>query len=483
MYSVLIVDDEPWIAFGIANLIDWNAFGFQIIGEAYNGIHAWEMIEGERPDLVVSDIRMPGLDGIKLLERIHDNGLPTKVILISGYADFVYAQQAIRYGAFEYLLKQIEKDQLEETVQRLIDHLQSSGQASRELDMFLEDLFDLLEPDNRMTVGKFLEHRGLSTQYPHYRFLNCMFPELPNTRLGIEEASFDTLQEIRFRTGQNKLSILLMYDEEKHPLDFLTYISSNLADAHSIGISGLGDPDTLLSRLYQEADMAMYSAQFYEDERIARYKPMEMSFDLRKDILHLEVAIKERDQEEMASYIAKFGDGCKENKISVDQVAVIYNQIVALQYKYGGRSTEAVLEPLSYDSLVRLYHNSDQLFTSLQDALVNATDSDSGIPSGLTKRILDYIDESFTQDILLSDIARQFKISLGYVSSLIKRETGSTYTDYIAEKRLNLARSLLADSSLSVQEIVQRIGYKDYFHFNKLFKKHYGITPSKYRKL
>ncbi|PWW02560.1 two-component system response regulator YesN [Paenibacillus cellulosilyticus] len=483
MYRVLIVDDEPWIAFGIANLIDWESFGFRVIGEAHNGTSAWELIERERPELVISDIRMPGLDGIKLLERICTSQLPTKVILVSGYADFVYAQQAIRYGAFEYLLKQIEKTKLEETVQRLANDLQSSGQASRELDMFLDDLFDLLEPDNRMTVGTFLDHRGLSTQFPHYRFLNCLFPESTNARSGIERKGRDKLQQIRFRTGQNKQSILLMYDELNDPLDFLTYISDNLADAQSIGISGLGDLDTPLSRLYQEADIAMYSTQFYGEERVARYKPMELSPDLRKHILHLEVAIKERNREQLASYINKFEEGCKQNKVSIDQVAVIYNQIVALQYKYGGRSGVAVLEPLTYESLARLHHTTDQLFAYLHDALENVTDSDSGVPSGLTKRILDYIDESFTQDMLLSDIARQFRISLGYVSSLIKRETGSTYTDYIADKRLNLARSLLSDSSLSIQEIVQRIGYKDYFHFNKLFKKHYGITPSKYRKL
>lgn len=483
VYRVLIVDDEPWIAYGIANLIDWEAFGFRVMGEIYNGQSAWDLIDKERPDLVISDIRMPGLDGIQLLEKIHVAQLPTKVVLVSGYADFVYAQQAIRYGAFEYLLKQIEKDQLEATVQRLAEYLARDGQAARELDMFLDDLFDLLEPDNRVTVGSYLDQRRLSSRYSDYRFLNCLFLDSTNTRSEIEEASFQSLKELRFRTGQNKLSVLLLYDEAKDPLDFLSYISNNLGGASYIGISGIGTTNTLLSRLYQEADIAMFSAQFYRNEQTVRYKPMELWPDLRKDILHLELAIKECNRKVIASQISRIAEGCKQNKVGIDRVAVIYNQIVALQYKYGGRSGESQLEPLSYESLARLHLTFDDLFGSLVETLTNATEGESGIPSGLTKQILEYIDSNYTQELLLSDIATLFRISLGYVSSLIKRETGSTYTDYIADKRLHMARALLSDPSLSIQDIVQKVGYKDYFHFNKLFKKHYGITPSKYRKL
>ena len=99
------------------------------------------------------------------------------------------------------------------------------------------------------------------------------------------------------------------------------------------------------------------------------------------------------------------------------------------------------------------------------------------------KKIIDHIDASFTEDILLGDLSKQFNISLGYLSTLIKKETGITYTDYVTNKRLGLAKELLNGSSLSVHEIVERVGYKDYFHFNKLFKKYCGITPSKYRKI
>ena len=119
MYTVLIVDDEPWVAYGIKALVDWESLGYTVIGEAHNGLTALETIMEKKPEVVISDIRMPGLNGIELLEHINEKQLDTKVILISGYAEFEYAQKAVRLGAFDYLLKQVDKDKLTDTLLRL----------------------------------------------------------------------------------------------------------------------------------------------------------------------------------------------------------------------------------------------------------------------------------------------------------------------------------------------------------------------------
>lgn len=110
-------------------------------------------------------------------------------------------------------------------------------------------------------------------------------------------------------------------------------------------------------------------------------------------------------------------------------------------------------------------------------------EQEAHVSNDQAKKIIAYIDQRYTEDILLSSLAKQFNLSIGYLSMLVKKETGKTYSEYVTEKRLALAKELLGDQSISIQDIVQRVGYKDYFHFNKLFKKHFGITPSKYRKL
>lgn len=120
MNSVFIVDDEMWIIIGLKKLIEKSGLPFQVIGEANNGVAALEEIEEKNPDVLFTDIRMPGYNGLKLMGKLNEKGLSPKVIFISGYADFEYAQSAIRLGAFDYLLKPIEQDKLNEVLERVL---------------------------------------------------------------------------------------------------------------------------------------------------------------------------------------------------------------------------------------------------------------------------------------------------------------------------------------------------------------------------
>lgn len=283
MYKVLIVDDEPWVAYGIANLIDWESLGFEIIGEVHDGITALNMIIDKQPELIISDIRMPGLDGIQLLEKIKEKQLDTKVILVSGYAEFEYAQKALRLGAYDYLLKQVDKNKLTDTVLRLTEDLQNRHQADKEFDVLLDDLFEWLEPDNTITIGNFLSNKGIVSDFPHFRFLCSSYNA---TQIGslFKEGMIQTegLAAIRLRTGQHKVSVLLSYDESKSPLQFLNYITEHLSDAEYTGISSIGIFSTPLAKLYQESDVAMCSTVFHQGEKVIPYKLQELSPMFRK---------------------------------------------------------------------------------------------------------------------------------------------------------------------------------------------------------
>lgn len=127
MDSVFIVDDEMWIIIGLKKLIEKSGLPFQVIGEANNGVAALEEIEEKNPDVLFTDIRMPGYNGLELMGKLNEKGLSPKVIFISGYADFEYAQSAIRLGAFDYLLKPIEQDKLNEVLERVL-----SGEGERQ---------------------------------------------------------------------------------------------------------------------------------------------------------------------------------------------------------------------------------------------------------------------------------------------------------------------------------------------------------------
>ncbi|MDQ0059328.1 response regulator [Paenibacillus harenae] len=486
MHNVLIVDDEPWVAYGITHVIDWNSLGYNVIGEAHDGLTALRIIQEKKPELIISDIRMPGLDGIELLERINLLQLETKVILISGYADFEYAQRALRLGAFDYLLKQVDKEKLTESVARLSELLEQERRAGLRTDQFLDELFEWLEPDNTMTIGRILANKGVETPYPDYRLLSCLYSPQSQAASFSKEGLYERegVIAVKVRTGQHKLSILLNYDESEYPLHFLNHISDYLLNAQYTGISSLGQVSTPIARLYQESDIAACTAAMHQGAQIISYKQGDLSPDIRKVMLNLEVSIKEQARDGIFGLLDRLCAACREQSLYIDQIAMIYNQIVSIIYKYHGGSTRiAEIEHLHYEHIARYYSSAESLFDRIKSFFGLLTEEEVHIHNVQVEKMLEYIDSRYTEDLLLSAIAKHFKISIGYLSTLIKKETGMTYSDYIMNKRLSMAKDLLGDASLSIHDIVHRVGYKDYFHFNKLFKKQFGITPSKYRKL
>ena len=149
MYKIFLADDEVWAVMGLKKLIERSGTKFQVVGEAANGVTALEETERLRPDLLLADIRMPGLDGIGLLRKIREKNLDTRVVLVSGYAEFSYAQEAVRLGAFDYLLKPVEEEELRRVLKKVEGELEGTkGEESREeeeasvsaLDQMLEEI-------------------------------------------------------------------------------------------------------------------------------------------------------------------------------------------------------------------------------------------------------------------------------------------------------------------------------------------------------
>lgn len=482
MYRVLIVDDEPWVVYGISKLIDWEKAGFQVAGESFDGVDAAEWIREHRPDVVISDIRMPGLDGIELLAEIKRLGLEAEVILVSGYSEFEYAQRALRLGAFDYLLKQIEKELLAETMGRLKAHLDRKRQAALDAASALDDLFDLLESEPNSDIGSFFEIRE-KAEHPHYRIVNGVFPPSHVSRAPRDMIGMDGIGGFALRTGLHKLTFLLNYDDD-NPIVLLNWISDRLSGATNIGIGTIGQAADSLARLYCEADVALYTSLFYPDLPVVRYQTNEPPVGTSGLLLQLELGIKEQKSDVVQASLRQLAEECVRQQPYVDHVAGIYNQVVSLIHKYYGRAGAFhEVEFASYDQMGRIGGSADSMFERLLAIVDQESAPDYPVMHEQVKNVMSFIDDHFTEDLMLGAIAKQFNLSLSYLSHLIKKETGKTYSEYVSGKRIALAKELLADGTLSVHEIVQRVGYKDYFHFNKWFQKHVGLTPSKFRKL
>ncbi len=486
MYRVLIVDDEPWVAFGLSKLIDWELLGFQIAGHAHDGLTALRMIKEEKPDVVISDIRMPGLDGISLLEQIVQAGIDAEVIFVSGYSEFDYARSALRLGAFDYLIKQIEKPKLLETMLRCADKLSRKKKGEVHVQQ-LNDLFELFEPQYKVTAGDFLLNKGYAPDKPAFRIVSFFCEAIKETEEQVLNAFKESgVRAIPIRTGSDKLSFLINYvrADTAAAEENLAFITGCLTHLEAIGISGRGSYQTPISKLYQESDISLFSRLTLGGQHAVEYKEVETPETYERSLLQLEQAIREGRTEAIYSSLDKLREECQANPVYSDQFSRLFNQIVSLIHKYQSRDgLKHEPEYMNYAQIGRSFDSLKQLFDCFKPYFEEHSRLEIELPNTQIRSMMEQIELGFTKDISLGQWAVEFNISLGHLSHLFKRETGKTYSEYVTDKRLQYAKQLLRDPDLSIQHIVERVGYKDYFYFNKLFKKHFGVTPSKYRKM
>ncbi|MDI6617290.1 MAG: response regulator [Clostridiales bacterium] len=201
MYRVFLADDEPWVLISLQNLIDWNGCGYTICGEADSGKSAWERILHIGPDLILSDIRMPGFNGLKLLEKIRNKKLQTKVIFISAYSDFEYARAAIRLGCSDYLLKPIEAEELKKALDKIKDGFDLSKGGS-EKNGYISD--NVIAKDSVSFIqNNYRNPISLSELSEKYRLSECYLSSLIKKKTG--KSFSEHIMECRIQKAQELL--------------------------------------------------------------------------------------------------------------------------------------------------------------------------------------------------------------------------------------------------------------------------------------
>lgn len=209
MYRVLVADDELWMTLSIKKLIEKSGLLFRVIGEVMNGVAALEAVEREKPDLLITDIRMPGYDGLELLEQMKKKCLATKVILLSGYAEFEYARKAIRLDAFDYLLKPVKQEQLESTLQELV-RVFEGGEAVSEFDSQEEENLPMIEEIIRNLQQNYRKDITLTSIAKKYNMSTSYLSELLKERIGMSFSEYlisKRIQKAKELLADEKLSI------------------------------------------------------------------------------------------------------------------------------------------------------------------------------------------------------------------------------------------------------------------------------------
>lgn len=528
MIRTLITDDEYWVCQLICDLIDWNSYGFEIIGQASNGEEALRIILEEKPELVFTDIKMPGISGLELVERCHLQSPLTKFVIISGHSEFEYAKSALNNGVLGYLLKPVEaedlvglltkiKNTLISQYQNTLEHMQLQQQLSENTLRLKEQYFmTLLNQINLIDTlplplinSKCGSHFG-DGQFQVYQYIldapsslgsydtaldfiaSKIYSEV--TELCMEtvvikqQTSLICLTNFLPDKGQkiNKVFRDIFYSI-KHNIPSIPDCSITLGigcvTEHNISRSFTTASDSIHARIKLGGNRIIdFSNVHYEDVPIGK-------LFLSNDKQMLKDYILKRSEASPQDILGQILDRNFHDQLSNPSLIMKLIRSI-IEYIYSVPIAENI-DITGYMPLEAALHTTEGLSTSEQiirfivSLLENFKElcTPADLSDSAARKVKDYIDAHFAEEVFLSSLSEIVHLNSKYISDLFRKEYDITITDYIAKKRMEEAKQLLLRSDLPISEISEQVGYHDPKYFTRLFKRLNGISPAQFRKL
>ena len=535
MLKVLIADDEKMICSLISQLLDWNALGYEIVGMAYTGVDAYEMIRKEQPDVIISDIRMPGYDGIELIKRTKEAGIEAEFVMISGFKQFEYAQNAMKYGVKYYLLKPIEEDKLQEIAEEIKDAILSRKQHDHyrnQLELEIQETRDKMkkrfltsmlfgEQESRKIADCNSINQEYSTSFKEGVF-QAVFIKVDTDR-GEEESIGSMIEKlekytdilgdvceehittemhsgiitlVNYKFEQEALvrkKIEEMYEEIKKYIDRFEgfsvvlgvgrkmdhFLESNLCLKTAIDAIKYRIRISNTNIIYLEN----YQFEPYDIDKIVTegkkqaYLSKVVSGDIRGAQECLAATLRE----------IRYSGGSYSPILFFD-ILIVYVDLLTDYCKQQDLYSEEYERNLKKWNVSTDNIRSEKMLLAVTEELIRETleyaaEEKKSKDIKPIREIKKYIEENYMEEISLGQLAELVDMNASYLSSVFKKETGMTYSEYLILCRVKQASRLLVETNLSIGEIAHQSGYQDARYFSKQFSKQVGLKPSEYRKL
>lgn len=433
MLKFLIADDEKYVRDSLRDVIE-GAFKEQEepfeIGEARNGREAIEVAERLRPDIIIIDIKMPGIDGLKAIQEIR-NFLPNAYfIILTAYDYFDFAVEAVRNNVREYILKPFDRAELREKVKEAVRYVQSEKEKRKKEIEIQEKIYNLIPVmENELS----------------YSIVNDML-EVIDVGMYMEYLNMD------FKNAFCMVIRLKERDDSDGPVYFSEALKTQVGEHIKVFLNQRYK--AIGSYRFTEDLIYFIQMSLYKDADEAKLSAINLALDVKREIKRF------------------FG-------ISLEiGVGRYYHSIYQMHQSY--QEACKALEYLRDNTGVVCYQDIEHLIA--HDASLNDKfKKGQGKKFALFKAVEQYITANLKEDINLKDTAAKFNLSPYYFSRTFKKVFGYNFSDYLNLIRINRAKELLKDASLSVKEIGYLVGYNDPNYFSKVFKKYEGITPTEYR--
>jgi len=524
MHSAIIVDDEQFVRLGLRALIDWEALGFHIVGEADNGEDALALISQLKPDLVVTDIRMPVLDGLELIRRTRSSlnaslGAATSFIIISGFDDFKYAQQAVRHGVTDFLLKPIDEDELKTALNRLNDELNREKVLRSKKEQFvngsvIESLIkgEMSEAEVDHWAARLGIERGAKLYYmfiepndlhPWRQGGNYSFDDeriydavkgALGSALGRTESPYVHRHRNRFGIVVSAADLvytggeiarfaerLLWEIEQRIDRPFYIYAGQPVEGLHKIGVA------------YRSAREALQHKYMEDGTRIIVHHPsrhMPAPFvhadpQLLKSMLeHLE----ERNAEELQSTIEAIFEQFRTKRFVPAAVKAAIHQFVSgivgiLQSVEIDAMKMKSAEPIiGWHDLNLTPQELKRLFEAfVAESAERLASRRKEFAKGGVQKVKAFIEANYRENMSLKSIAARFFMNPVYLGQLFKKTYGVYFNDFLLQLRVEEAKRLLRKTDMRIYEVAEQVGFNNADYFVTQFEKLEQMTPSEYR--
>lgn len=512
MYRVLIVDDEPFVRQGLRAVINWEQYGFTVCAEASDSTEAIELIGKYSPELVLTDIMMPEIDGLELIDMATKLwGTGTKFVIISGYDKFEYAKKAIRSNVVSYLLKPVDEDELIEVLEKVKYNLESGkrflGNINLEVRNIIKNFIEGRIDGHQIKLAKKLFKDGFNCKMRYMSIELNVLEWLENfneeeIEAGINKIRTSLLQTIRaensiylYEEMIGEYGIILNESILKHYANDIKAFTNNLRDEIT-GISHLdcsiyvgNEVDTLsdLKYSYGSCKKAKEQKFFYCDNDIIYYERLE-AIDCETTLMDgLIEAVKANKTDEIKLQIENIIEKVQREHVEKEILKVhlrsyIFEIIKFIAQKHG--NVEEFKEFYARLSNIQRYNVKE-----IQEILVAFSESCSYYLSSLSnnrvKNVLDeivaYIESNYSQDLSLKILAKKFYISPIYLGQLFKKNYNIYFNDYLCGIRIEESKKLLRRSDLKINEIARKVGYDDPNYFIAKFEKVTHMTPTQYK--
>ncbi len=519
-YKVCLVEDEVVTRNGIRDNVNWQAHGFEFCGEATDGEMALPLLRTVKPDVLITDIKMPFMDGLQLCKIVRESMPWMKVVILSGHDEFEYAQAAIQLGVSEYLLKPVTVQDLHKVLQKIAQQL---GQEKAEQES-LQNLRAQVEENQTVLRERLLLKLVVGAISPtevveksqllgldliaRYYLVIIMKVELGDRSEQFDYQEYQLVQQIVAELTANNPDIYLIKKDweelvllmKGNTLEYLEEERDHIMELlkHEIGktryhpIFGAGSSQTRITDIYQSFVDALVQIQNTTNE----VKPGAPTTTARTDLVKLDRAAvdcflrsgaKEDFDDFYNTYVGNLSEAALrsyliKNYILVDVVLATATLIDEL----GGDIDQVIPELNSIEATLAdiktIDHLQEQVHRILVSALAYRDNRQDNSYTAIIRQAKEYLDQHYIDpDLTLNEVAAHVCLSASHFSLIFSQEAGQTFKEYLTETRLNKAKELLRMTNLRSAEISYQVGYNDPHYFSYVFRKNTDMSPTEYR--